>query len=206
MTLEEYTKERILEDVTKLQYLYKLKDVIRYDQERKDIDVTESVAEHLYGMCLLTQYFLPLENHEGNWDKARIYEMITCHDFDEIETGDIISWKKTTEDKAEEVLANETVIKKSPLHMQAFITKRLSEYEGQESAEAKFVRAIDKIEPYIHVFKDKNRPLFTLNKCEAEDSIRIKEPYVSAFPFIRKCSYTIHEELIRQGYFWTEGK
>ena len=58
MTLEEFTKERILEDTAKLQYLFGLKKVIRYNQGRAETDSTESVAEHVYGMHILAQYYL----------------------------------------------------------------------------------------------------------------------------------------------------
>ena len=144
MTFDEFTKERILEDMAKLQYLYRLKKVIRYDQNRHETDSTESVAEHVYGMHILAHYFLPLEDPGGNWNDARIYEMITLHDVDEIETGDILGWAKTPEQRLLEAEATEVVIQKSPVHMQIKLKQRLSEYETQETPEAKFARAIDK--------------------------------------------------------------
>ena len=44
----EFTKEYILSEVSKLQYLYKLKQEIRYGQARPEDLYTESVAEHLH--------------------------------------------------------------------------------------------------------------------------------------------------------------
>ncbi len=206
MTLEEFNKEIILKDVAKLQYLYGLKKVIRYDQTRHAEDSTESVAEHVYGMHLLAQYFLPLENPEGNWDKARIYEMITLHDIDEIETGDILGWAKTPEQRLLEAEATKVVIQKSPLHMQPHLLKRLEEYEARETLEAKFSRAIDKIEPLVQIFNDEGKFIFQHTKTTAENSLRIKAPYVTEFPFIKKFAQTVHQELIDGGYYWEEGK
>jgi 5'-deoxynucleotidase YfbR-like HD superfamily hydrolase len=103
MNIETFNKDQILTDLAKLQYLYGLKKVIRYDQNRHETDSTESVAEHVYGMHILAQYFLPLENPKGSWDKSRIYEMITLHDIDEIETGDVLGYTKTEEIRALEI-------------------------------------------------------------------------------------------------------
>lgn len=206
MTIEEFTKEKVLEDVAKLQYLYGLKKVIRYDQTRHEEDSTESVAEHVYGMHLLAQYFLPLENPEGTWSTARIYEMITLHDVDEIETGDILGWAKTPEQRLLEAEATKVVIQKSPLHMQTHLLQRLEEYEARETFEAKFARAIDKIEPLVQNLNAEGKVTFQGTKTTAEKSLRIKTPYVAKFPFVKKFSEIIHQELIDGGYYWKEGE
>lgn len=206
MTLDEYTKERILEDTTKLQYLFGLKKVIRYNQGRAEEDSTESVAEHVYGMHILAQYFLPLEDPENQWDRTRIYEMITLHDIDEIETGDVLGYTKTAESRALELESMKRTIEKSPVHLQAVMRERVEEYEAKESPEAKFAKAIDKIEPLFQIFNEEGRLILQRNQTTAEQSLRIKTPYVADFPFIKKCSETIHNELVDGGYFWVEGE
>lgn len=50
MTIDEYTKDVVLEDVKRLQYLFGLKEVIRSHLTRDEKDTTESVAEHVFGM------------------------------------------------------------------------------------------------------------------------------------------------------------
>jgi putative hydrolase of HD superfamily len=204
MTLEEYTTEKILEDVKKLQYLYGLKRVIRYNQDRHISDSTESVAEHVYGMQLLAQYFLPLENPNNNWDRARIYEMITLHDIDEIETGDVLGYTKTPSIRALELESMKLTISKSPLHLQRHMTDRVEEYEAKETAEARFAKAIDKIEPLVQIFNEEGRTILQTNQTTAEQSYRIKAPYVMDFPFIKKFSETVHQTLITEGYYWSE--
>lgn len=206
MTLEEYTKEKILEDVARLQYLYGLKKVIRYAQNRHETDSTESVAEHVYGMYILAQYFLPLENPEGDWDRARLYEMITLHDIDEIETGDVLGYTKTTETRALELDAMRRTIENAPVHMQAHMNRRVTEYETRETPEAKFAKAIDKIEPLFQIFNEEGRAILKRNKTTAEQSLRIKTPYIDEFPFIKHFADTIHEALVDGDYFWKEGQ
>ncbi|MEY2665811.1 MAG: hypothetical protein RLZZ480_916, partial [Candidatus Parcubacteria bacterium] len=123
MNLEELTTDTVLRETARLQYLYGLKKVIRYDQNRHETDSTESVAEHVYGMIILAQYFLPLENPEGNWDRARLYEMISVHDVDEIETGDVLGYTKTAETRALELDAMRRTIENAPIHMQAHMNR-----------------------------------------------------------------------------------
>lgn len=206
MTLEEYTKDKILSETAKLQYLYGLKKVIRYDQNRHETDSTESVAEHVYGMMILAQYFLPLENPQGDWDRARVYEMISLHDIDEIETGDVLGYTKTAETRALELEAMKRTIEKAPILMQTHMHTRVEEYEAKETPEAKFAKAIDKIEPIFQIFNEEGRAVLKRNKTTPEQSQRIKIPYIQDFPFIQRFEEVIHKELVAGGYYWEEGE
>jgi putative hydrolase of HD superfamily len=206
MTLTALTKEKVLEETAKLQYLYGLKKVIRYDQNRHETDSTESVAEHVYGMLILAQYFLPLEDPEGELDRARLYEMITLHDIDEIETGDVLGYTKTAETRALELDAMKRTIEKAPDEMKSVMKIRVEEYEARETREAKFAKAIDKIEPFFQIFNEEGRLILQRNQTTAEQSLRIKTPYIQDFPFIKRFSEVIHEELIAGDYYWQEGQ
>jgi putative hydrolases of HD superfamily len=195
------TPEFILSEVQKLQYLYGLKHEIRYAQKRPDGLFTESVAEHIYGMHICAQYFLPLENPGGNWDKARIYEMITLHDIDEIETGDMLGYLKTDTERDGEREAKIAVLKKSPTHLQANFESITTEYENQETIEARFVKAIDRFEPLIQVYSQFGTHVIQKNKTTEEQSRRIKVPYIKPFPTMYQYSYVVHEAMINEGYF-----
>jgi 5'-deoxynucleotidase YfbR-like HD superfamily hydrolase len=206
MTLEEFTREKILEDVAKLRYFFKLKEVTRYNTPREMEDDTESVAEHLYGMQLLAQYFLPLEDKEQNLNRARVYELITVHDFDEIETGDYLSYIKDASHKSESEEALPKVLAQIPEHLSETFNQLIDEYEAQSTSESQFVKAIDKIEPLIQVYTEKGRSICHRNKCTAEDSLRIKSKYIEPFPYIKTFSLTLHETLVDGGYYWKEGE
>jgi putative hydrolase of HD superfamily len=202
MNINDYTDEVILSDLTKLQYLYGLKRVIRYNLEREAADATESVAEHVYGMQLLTQYFLALEDTEGKADRTRIYEMVTAHDLDEVETGDVLGYAKTDAIRALEKDAMLRVIAKAPNIIQPLLTARVEEYEAKETYEAQFARAIDKIEPLVQMYNDVGRAVFTRNKTTEEQSWRIKEQYIAPFPFIKRFAEVVHDTMVKEGYFY----
>ncbi len=206
MNLESYTKEIILEDVHKLRYFYRLKEVTRYNTPREMEDDTESVAEHLYGMQLLTHYFFPLEDSGSKLDRAKVSALITMHDIDEIETGDYVSYIKTDMHRQEAEAAMPKVLSMVPSHIKETVTDIVREYEEQKTLEAQFVKAIDKIEPLLQIFNEKGRAIMTRNKCTKDDSLRIKAPYIEDFPFIKKFALTLHGTLIEGGYYWEEGK
>lgn len=198
------SKEHILSEVKKLQYLYGLKREIRYGQKRPENDLTESVAEHLYGMNLLAHYFLPLENPAGDWDTLKILTLIMVHDFDEIETGDTIGYLKTPEMYAAERTAQEIVIEKSPRHLQVHFSSHLDEYEAQSTAEARFVKAIDRFEPLIQTYSNFGKVIFEINKTKLEHSERIKETYIKPFPIMYSYYNVIHAHMEAEDYFYKD--
>jgi putative hydrolases of HD superfamily len=198
------TPEYILSEVRKIQYLYGLKREIRYGQKRAADDYTESVAEHIYGMHLLAQYFIPLENQTGDWDRARIFTMITVHDLDEIETGDTISYLKTDEIRAAGEAALMQVVSGAPSHLQPLLSDHLAEYESQATPESRFVKAIDRIEPLFQSYTEAGKALFLHNKQTASQSRRIKEEYLKPFPTMYTYYRTIHETMIAEGFFHPE--
>lgn len=202
-SLADLTEATVLEETKKIQYLYRLKYEIRYHHERSQDDSTESVAEHIYGMHLLAQYFLPFENPEGTWDKARVYEMITLHDIDEVETGDTIGYLKTPEMRENEKKAMRVVLGKVPEHVHDHWKKLIDDYEDLASDEARFVKALDRFEPLIHLYNEKGRQTMHGNKTELKHSQMLKTAYVAPFPYIKHFSDTLHAAMDREGYFYS---
>jgi putative hydrolase of HD superfamily len=197
----EITPEFVQNEVQKLQYLYRLKREIRYAESRTDDDYTESVAEHVFGMHICARYFLPFENPTGSWNRERIYDLITIHDFDEIETGDVIGYLKTNAMQAREVEAMKQVIANSPQHLQDYFTTLNDEYAAQKSIEAKFVKAIDRFEPSIHIYREPLKKTLHRNQTTSEQSLRIKLPYMTDFPYMTTFTRLLHDRLINEGYF-----
>lgn len=204
MNQTDLTPEFILSEVKKLQYLYGLKHEIRYGQKRPENDVTESVAEHIYGMHLCAQYFLPLEDPTRQWDRVRIYEMITIHDLDEIETGDTISYLKTDADYAAEKEARATVLEQAPEHYRTHLQSLSNEYEARVTPEAKFVKAIDAFEPLIQVYSDFGRFVCSVNKTTRVDSAKSKDIPIALFPIMNQFYQTIHEAMADEGIYYRQ--
>ncbi len=207
MSLEEVRK-RILEDdafvleeIQKIRILYKLKKEIRYAQERHSEYDTESVAEHVYGMHVIAQYFLPLEDRKREWDKIKIFETITLHDIDEVETGDTVSHHKTEvhEKQAQEAFVK--VLGQMPEHMQSAAKALIEEYEERQTIEAKFVKAIDKSEPLFEVWDEVYKGIMHGNNNSLDDHWRTKKKYIEEFPYIKRFVEVATDRLNNNGFF-----
>lgn len=198
-----FSTDFVLAETKKLQYLYRLKYEIRYDLSRNSLDFTESVAEHVYGMQVLAAYFGAFEDPERAWNWERIQLMITWHDIDEIETGDMLGYKKSAADRAREADAARRVIEQAPQSLQALLSSVLTEYEARESIEAKFVKALDKLEPLIHLYNERGKDLLHHNKTTLEESESVKRPYVNAFSSTKAFTDILHEVMVKEGYFYT---
>lgn len=194
------TTEEVLDEVAKIQYLYQLKREIRYDQTRINDD-TESVAEHIYGMGILASYFLPLEDHKEEWNRSKIFETILWHDIDEVETGDMLGYLKTEQDIQAEREASLTLISKLPLHVAANVKELLQEYNDLTTIEARFVKAIDKIEPLFHLYNPAGKQTLLNNRTTIADSRRIKEQYIQDFSYIKHYCDVLHEIMIAEKFF-----
>jgi len=209
MTIDE-TKHKILSDADfvasecrKLQTLYKLKSVIRYDFERHEEIDTESVAEHVYGMHVLASYFLPLENSDGSWDKEKIRLMIQYHDADEIITGDKVGYLKTLSDKENEAEAKVSIIRLLPDSLKVSVSEALEEYDEQATAESKFVKAIDKIEPGFHLYNINGIKIVQHLKVTRAENRSIKDKFIAPFSYINRFHNVVEEAMQNEVFFTT---
>ena len=208
MSLEELRK-RILEDeefvlseMRKIQQLFRMKKVIRYHHTREEVIDTESVAEHVYGMLALSDYFLPLEG--GDWDYVRIQQMALYHDIDEILTGDRIGYLKTDADRAKEYNAQKEVLELLPDLLKERAASCLEEYELQTTIESRFVKAIDKIEPLFHLINENGKEICKQTNVTYSQSRSIKDKYVEEFQYIKRFNEVLSQFMLKEGYFAPE--
>lgn len=193
--------EFVLSEVIRIQTLYKLKQVIRYEGERDFRKSEDSVAEHIFAASLLARYFLPLEDPEGNLHKEKIYDMILIHDLDEVETGDTIGYLKTERDRVNERTALSDVVEKLPKVMQSWIKPLSEEYEARESGESKFVKAIDAIEPVFHLYNEGGKHITRGHNQRYEQHRMIKDKHVAQFPCIKRFNDVIGERMHQEKFF-----
>ncbi len=193
--------EFVLEETRKIQYAYGLKHVTRYIVDRNERILTESVAEHVYALHLLADYFLPLEDPEQKLDWQKVHDMLQYHDIDEIETGDVIGYLKTPEQKAEEAKAMIRVIGRFPEHMQSRIRDIVTEYDELETDEAKFTKALDRIEPLFQIYSKNGKQILEIQKTTREQSWNHKEPYIKTFPYLYRFLCVIEKTMEKEGYF-----
>lgn len=210
MTMEEVRQqilesdEFVLSEVEKLKYAYGLKHEIRYEQTRTAEHPNESVAEHIYGIHVLAQYFLPLEDAENEMDVVKVMQMITWHDIDELETGDMLGQFKTDADRARGNAVIPIAISKLPGSLQHSVETLMQEFIEQKTREATFVKAADKIEAAFEIFNESYKTIFELNKTTLEHHNRTKYPYLDDFPYMRRFVDVITTEMVAAEYFIQE--
>lgn len=202
------TKEKLLTDdtfviaeLTKVQVLYKLKTIIRYNHSRTEDAHTESNAEHIFGAHCLADYFLPLEDENKCWDQHLIHTMIQYHELDEIITGDKVSYQKTEADRAEEAANLETTIAALPTTLQESVRAAMAIYKAQETPEARFVKAIDKIEPVFHLYNETGKATLAYLKTKKDEHDRVKYPYVNDFPIIKRFADVMTAQFEKEGFY-----
>lgn len=193
--------EFVLEEVTKIQNIYRLKHEIRFAQDRILGDLTESVAEHTWGMHVVAHYFLTLENPEQTWNREQIFSMITWHDADEIIVGDIVSFDKLTNHSIDEHEVQKKVLASMPQVLQNTLPPVFEMYDKKDTPEARFVKAIDKIEGYIQMYQSGFAPILHSFGRSKEQSHIVIGKHVEEFPFVKRFYEVLDSALERDGYF-----
>lgn len=117
-------------------------------------DKRNSVAEHSWRLSMMAIVIVTESNIEV--DMKKVLELCTLHDLAEATTGDIdayeqiINGKKLVEEKAvmEDKAVNEMT---NDIMFGGWIYRLWREYEDQRTIESKFVKAIDRIEGFLHI-------------------------------------------------------
>ena len=136
-----------MESLNKLRKFYHLKNVERAGTV---LSRKESAAEHSWSTLVLADYFL---NQMGSkLDRLKVYELLIYHDVVEIESGDIpIHHEEARKDKErKEKEAMKKLKEDFPTVMKEKVWNLFVEFEEQQTAEAKFAKAIDKLDSIIH--------------------------------------------------------
>jgi len=183
-----------MEDIQKLRTFNKLKSVYRANsvENRK-----ESSAEHSWSSLMLADYFLSKFNYD--LDKLKVYELLMYHDLVEIKSGDF-PLDPTQEHKnkreIEEKVARE-ISKDIPEILSEKYLELFKEFEECNSKEAKFAKAIDKLDAEIHEMDYKE----DWKGWSKEFLIKNKLEYFNEFPEMEQMFYDLLEFFETNGYF-----
>jgi putative hydrolase of HD superfamily len=170
----------------RIRKLYALKSVMRYKTNRDHSVHSESVAEHLYGMQVISTYFLPLEDARRQLDWVHIAELILFPEIGEIETGDILFFQKRDIDREEERRAAKRVADQLPQSLRTLAYERFMEFDTCDTPEAKFADAVDKMEPIFELLDDINVKSFTRLGLKKDMAIHGKRTATEAYPYLRR--------------------
>lgn len=196
--------EAILEIAQQLRIAYKLKTTIRYGDSRDPFVHSESVAEHVYALLFLAQYFLPIEDPWQKLSKERVYEILLFHDFGEIVNGDIPYHMKTAAHEKQEMQDAQTAFSQLPLPVSEAGRARWQEYEDNKSPEARFVFALDKIEPIFELLDSVSAESLKRVKFTYQHHIEKKIRATEEFPAMRKFVEVLSKDMQRRKVFWEE--
>jgi len=142
-----------------LRRFYALKSVYRFGsvgvgpKKRK-----ESAAEHTWSAMILADYFLDILEKNSDrktrpkLDRLKVYELLLYHDIVEIEAGDLSIHleEERKNKKASEQAAMNKLIKELPQNMRPKILALFKEFESQNTVEARFARAVDRLDGQLH--------------------------------------------------------
>lgn len=157
------------------QIAQKLKEMRRYKTLEKD-GIKESVAEHSFRLIFFV--WIAREILDIDIDLQRALEIAIFHDIIEAIAGDtdfslVWTWKVSKEEKNQkEMEAMKKMREVLPLEIGNQIYELWDEYEKFETREAKFVKALDKLESIDHFirnghkyYKDPESIVFYLHSC-----------------------------------------
>lgn len=127
-------------------------DKVKYIQRRTKLfnsDRNENDAEHSWHLALMA---IVLNQHANeNIDLLKVVKMVLIHDIVEIDAGDtfIYDTRKSHSNTDAERLAANRIFGLLPADQAAEFISIWEEFEAGETAEAKYARSMDRLEPLL---------------------------------------------------------
>jgi len=143
----------------------------------------ETTAEHTFSTLTLAEYFLKLH---PKLNATKVKQMILYHDYVEIYAGDtnLLNDKLREKKYEEEDIAFKKLVKELPKEIAKDFTKAWKEYSLCKTKEAKFVSALDALDPMLHSIY---QPEEWREHGYTEEKLRkYKEPRLKEFPKLMK--------------------
>ena len=140
--------DRLAQQIAFLVEADKLKCVIRRTP-LVDASRQENSAEHSWHLLLVAMVMREYAGDE--LDLLRVLEMATVHDLVEIDAGDTFAYDtEGIETKAaREQAAADRIFGMLPVDQRRYIRELWDEFEAQETREARFANAIDRLQPLL---------------------------------------------------------
>jgi len=149
MSRSEDPVARLAQQIAFIREADKLKGVLRrsylFEEDRR-----ENSAEHSWHVALMA--LVLVEHAEAEVDRDRVLKMLLVHDIVEIDAGDVAVYDLAARaaKAREEVQAAKRLFGLLPPDLGAELQGLWEEYEAQESADARFAKAMDRLMPLLH--------------------------------------------------------
>jgi len=168
----------MIDDTFKFYYkATQLKDMLRQGavQWKVEKERLESIAEHTFG-CLILAIALESELKTGV-DLAKVLEMLTIHELEEIIIGDVTPLDNVDKKDLQVKARFEIAKMLEGLNYKERLINLTDEYNEGKTKEAKFSKAVDKLECVLEFKKYQDMGLTSLEKMTPEmyKQVRLKE-------------------------------
>lgn len=140
--------ERLQQQFRFLMEIDRLKTIVR-GSRIADASRHENTAEHSWHLALFASVLS--EYAAGEIDQARVVQMLLLHDLVEIDAGDtpLFDQAGTAVQDAREEMAADRVFGLLPDDQSAELHSLWKEFEAAETSDAKFAKAIDRLQPIL---------------------------------------------------------
>jgi len=169
MTPEKLLRQiEFIKEIDKLKYIQRKTKLLNSDRYEND-------AEHSWHLALMAMILF--EHADESVDILKVIKMVLIHDIVEIDTGDtfIYDTQKAHSNTEEERLAAYRIFGLLPGYQAEELIAIWEEFEAGETQDAKFARAMDRLEPLLQNSSNNggtwNEPGVNYNKVYAKKSV-----------------------------------
>ncbi len=152
-----------------------LKEKIRSGWKVWNIDRqrVESVAEHIYGTCILA---ISIDSQfELNIDLYKVIIMLVLHEIEEVKIGDLTLFDKVTQEQKRKMGKEAVEEVLSTLDKKIEYIKLIEEFENMETKESVFAKMCDKLEADIQCKIYCEEKCIDINKKEISIFLKMQE-------------------------------
>lgn len=172
--------------------------VLSNGTDRKENDV-----EHSYNLAMLAWFVN--QTLDLKLDEAKLFKYSLAHDLVEVYAGDTYFFleEEAKKDKHErEEKAAQRIKKEFPEFKE--LHEMIEDYENKVNREAKFIYALDKIEPLLSIYLDKG-VTWRKNKVTYEMLAAGKSPKVAVDPVVNEIFVELTKKFKENIEYFTDG-
>jgi len=162
---------------------------------------SENVAEHSWHLAMMAWLLAPY--YERKLDSEKILKLALMHDLVEIIAGDTFAFGDRIGQKEREDEAAEQLFAQLPRQQREEFSKLWEEYKEDKTKEARFVRALDKLQPGITniLYRGRGWKQFKVSK----DMAKVHKKFIeSRGPMLKEAVARVWNQAIQEKLFWEE--
>ncbi len=161
----------------------------------------ENSAEHSWHLMLMA---MTLQSYAAEpVDLGRVLQMLALHDLGEIEQGDTIFFDQTAAITASERIGFQKLCAALPKAQQEHFLALWDEFAAQQTPEAKFAAALDRLVPVFHNYYNRGGSWLEFNISLRQVLERVR-PAARAVPAIGDYVEELLRDAAAKGYFASE--